>query len=94
MKIDAKVIYIILPSRLNEYPNGKIKETILLLQPKRSNSSTNFGKTASELVVEKAINNGAFILLNNSNNRFPKIKYPIMHSISQSIPNAKKKSLR
>jgi hypothetical protein len=48
-------MYIMLPSKLKEYPSGKINDTILLLQPKRSNSVTNFGKTASELVVEKAI---------------------------------------
>jgi hypothetical protein len=45
-------MYIILPSKLNEYPNGNMKETILSLTPKRSNSSVNFGKTAS-LVVPK-----------------------------------------
>ena len=74
MKIDAKVMYIMLPSKLKEYPSGKINDTILLLQPKRSNSVTNFGKTASELVVEKAMSNGSLILYNNSNNLFPKIR--------------------
>ena len=70
----AKVIYIILPSRLKEYPKGKMKETILLLQPNLSSSSTSFGNTASELVVENAINKGSLIRLNNSKSRFPKIK--------------------
>ena len=74
MKIEAKVIYIMLPSKLKEYPNGKMNDTILLLQPKRSNSVTNFGKTASELVVENAISKGSLILLNNSNNLFPKMR--------------------
>ena len=50
----------LLPSKLKEYPNGKMNDTILLLQPKRSNSVTNFGKTASELVVENAISKGSF----------------------------------
>ena len=74
MKTLAKVMYIILPSRLNEYPNGSVNETILLLHPKRSNSSTNFGKTASLEVVEKAIKSGLLIRFNKSQRRFPKIK--------------------
>ena len=74
MKIEAKVMYIMLPSKLKEYPNGKMNDTILLLQPKRSNYVTNLGKTASELVVEKAISKGSLILLNNSNNLFPKMR--------------------
>ena len=67
-------MYIILPSRLKEYPKGKMNDTILLLQPNLSSSSTNFGKTASELVVENAMSKGSLILLNNSNNLLPKIK--------------------
>ena len=51
-----------------------MNDTILLLQPNLSSSSTNFGKTASELVVENAMSKGSLILLNNSNNLLPKIK--------------------
>ena len=47
-----------LPSRLKEYPKGNMKETILSFTPKRSNSSVNLGKTASLLVVPKAIIKG------------------------------------
>jgi hypothetical protein len=38
-----------------EQANGKVKETILFWQPNRSNSSTNFGKIASDIVVKKQI---------------------------------------
>ena len=85
-------MYIILPSRLKEYPKGKMKETILLLHPNLSSSSTNFGKTASELVVENAMSNGSLILRNNSKSRFPKIKYPTTQRTSHKIAKAKKKS--
>ncbi|MNL75126.1 hypothetical protein D3C87_2008780 [compost metagenome] len=87
-------MYIILPSKLNEYPKGKINDTTLLLQPNLSNSSTNLGKTASELVVEKAISKGDLILFNRSKRRFPKIKYPTINKTSQRTAIAKKKSLR
>ncbi|MNS52132.1 hypothetical protein D3C72_848360 [compost metagenome] len=59
-------MYIILPSRLNEYPSGNMKETILSFTPKPSNSSVNFGNTASLLVVPKAIAKGPVMRLNNS----------------------------
>ena len=59
-------MYIILPSKLKEYPSGNMKDTILSLTPKRSNSSVNFGKTASLLVVPKAMINGLTILLSKT----------------------------
>ncbi len=76
MKMLANVMYIMLPSRLNEYPNGKMKLTMFFLQPKFSNSSVNLGNTASELVVENATNIGFLMLLINENNRFFKINQP------------------
>ncbi|MNY50561.1 hypothetical protein D3C86_1860740 [compost metagenome] len=51
---------------MNEYPSGNIKDTTLSFTPNASNSSVNFGKTASLLVVPKAIANGPKIRLNNS----------------------------
>ena len=42
-----------------------MKETILSLHPKRSNSSTILGNTASELVVAKAIDTGSAIACKN-----------------------------
>ena len=74
MNILAKVIYIILPSKLKEYPNGKVKETILLLQPNLSISSTSFGKTASLLAVLKAMAIGFEILLSKTIIRFLRMR--------------------
>ena len=72
----AKVIYIMLPSKLKEYPSGNIKDTILSLQPKRSSTSVNFGKTASLLVVLKAIIKGLEIILISDGILFPRIINP------------------
>src|ERR1700712_4001892 len=72
----AKVMYIILPSKLNEYPSGKINDTILSLQPKRSSSSVNLGNTASLLVVLKATSKGCEMRLSSSGTRLRSIIYP------------------
>ena len=61
------------------------------MQPNRSNSSVNFGKTASLLVVLNAINNGLLICFNNTGKRLPNTKKPIkiINAHKQAIPIAK-----
>src|SRR5688572_7887869 len=88
----AKVMYIILPSRLKLYPNGKINDTILSLQPNRSSSSVSLGKTASLLVVLKATSIGEEIRFNKAPILLPRIKYPTDINIThkRAIPIKKK----
>ena len=70
MNMLAKVMYIILPSRLNEYPSGRVNETILSLHPNLSISSTNFGNTASLLAVLKAMAMGELRRRSKTGRRF------------------------
>ena len=61
MKMLANVQYIIVPSRLNEYPSGSTKLEIRDDAPKRLRPSSVFGYAASELAVENAIISGSRI---------------------------------
>ena len=64
-------MYIIEPSKLNEYPMGKTKVTIFLLHPNFSNSSINKGKAASEDAVLKANKKQSKIALRSAKTLFP-----------------------
>src|ERR1035437_3352066 len=87
-------MYIMLPSKLNEYPNGKTKATILSLQPNFSSSSVNLGKTASLLVVVNAINKGTLMRRNNSGILFLRIIHPaVLNTIhNKNMPTKKTNS--
>ena len=89
MKIEAKVIYIILPSKLKEYPSGKTKLVIFGVQPKFSNSTIVFGKAASELLVLKANKIGSLIRFISSNILLFKKKEPAKIKTPQSKNNPK-----
>ena len=79
------------PSRLNEYPSGSTNATILSLHPNLSNSSVNFGNTASLLVVLKATSKGLLIRFNKTFMRWPKtIKPTEINKIhNMAMPNKK-----
>ena len=62
-----------------------MKETILSLHPNFSNSSVNLGKTASLLVVLKAIMSGGKIAFKSPGKRLPKIKNPTNKSTAHKV---------
>ena len=68
MNMVAKVIYIIDPSRLKEYPSGRTKLTILFGQPKRSSDSIVLGMADSELAVLNANKIGSCKMRNSFKN--------------------------
>jgi hypothetical protein len=81
---EANVMYIMLPSRLKEYPSGSTKLTTVSLQPNFPNSSIVFGKAASLLVVEKAYRTGTFTCRINDITRLPMTQKPARISEDQS----------
>src|SRR5687767_10564908 len=64
----AKVMYMMEPSRLNEYPSGSTKLTILFLKPNFSRDSISIGIADSLLAVLKARSVGSFTALSSLKN--------------------------